>query len=102
MKIGDLARLAGDTKVLAWPLRWGTPFREGDTWDSGPKPGEGVLESVLFHEDDHTLLRLTMRFEAREHTGILAWDAPPPLVAVESLLEVNLGREICVIGELDI
>ena len=65
-------------------------------------PGDGVLESVMRHEDDQTLLRLTMRFDAREHTGILAWDAPPTLVALESLLTANLGREIKLIGELDV
>jgi hypothetical protein len=54
VKICDLARLAGSSKVLAWPHRRGTPFHDGDTWNSGPKPGEGVLESVMRHEDDGT------------------------------------------------
>ena len=101
MKIRDLIRLAGSTRVPAWPPRWATPFHSGDTWDSGPKPGEGVLESIMRLEGDDTLLRLTMRFEAREHTGILRWDGPPPVDAVESLLRANVGREISSIGELD-
>jgi hypothetical protein len=101
MKICHLARLAGDTKVLAWPPRWAAPFRDGDTWNSGPKPGEGVLASVMRHEADKTVLRLTMRFDAREHTGILTWDEPPPVGVVESLLRANVGREIRAIGGLD-
>jgi hypothetical protein len=102
MKICDLARLSGDTKVLAWPPRWATLFLEGDTWKSGPKPGEGVLESVMRHEDDDTLLRLTMRFEAREYTALLLWDGPPSLGAVESLLRAHVGRGIRSIGELEL
>ena len=48
--------------VPAWPPRWLGPSQAGDASDNAPKPGEGVLESVVRHEDDHTLLRLTMRF----------------------------------------
>jgi hypothetical protein len=64
--------------------------------------GDGILESVRILESTTTLLRLTMRFDAREHAGILRWDAPPPLEVVESLLSANLGREIRAIGDLDI
>jgi len=88
MKIRDLARHAGSTAVNAWPPRWGASFQ--------PR-----RDSVMRHEDDQTLLRLTMRFDAREHTGILTWDGPPLLATVERLLEVNLGREIRAIGEVD-
>jgi hypothetical protein len=102
MKIRDLTRQAGSAAVSAWPPRWGTPFREGDTWNSGPKPGEGVLESVMRHEGDETLLRLTMRFDAREHTGILTWEGPPQAVALERLLRAKIGRGIREIGELDV
>ena len=102
MKIRDLTRGAGTAPVSAWPPRWAAPFREGDTWDSGPKAGEGVLESVMRHEDDETLLRLTMRFDAREHTGILTWDGPPLAATLESVLRAKIGREIREMGELDI
>jgi hypothetical protein len=102
MKIGDLIRRAGSEAVSAWPPRWGTPFRDGDTWNSGPKPGEGVLEAVMRHEDNETLLRLTMRFDAREYTGILTWDGLPPAAVLESLLRANIGREIRGIGGLDV
>jgi hypothetical protein len=43
-----------------------------------------------------------MRFEGNEYTGFLAWDGPPMMVAVESLLQANLGRSIGAICELDI
>jgi hypothetical protein len=65
-------------------------------------PGDGVLEAVMRHEDDDALLRLTMRFDAREHSGILTWVPPPALATVEGLLRANLGREIRSIGELDV
>ena len=88
--------------MSAWPPRWATSFREGDAWNSGPKAAEGVLESVGRHEDDETLLRLTMRFDAREHIGLLVWDEPPPVAAVERLLKENVGRALREIGELDL
>ena len=74
----------------------------GRRFDNAPKPGEGVLESVVRHEDDHTLLRLTMRFGAQEHTALLLWDGPPPVDAVESLLRANVGGEIRAIGEIEL
>jgi hypothetical protein len=86
--------------VSAWPPLWAASFQPGR--DTMAMPGDGVLETVMRHEDDGTLLRLTMRFDAREHTGILTWDAPPLPPAVESLLKANLGREIRAIGDLDI
>src|SRR6478736_9560701 len=99
MKIRDLTRQAGTAAVSAWPPRWTIPFGERDTWTSGPKPGEGVLEAVMRHEDDETLLRLTMRFDAREHTGILTWEGPPRVADLESLLRAKIGREIREIGD---
>ncbi len=102
MKIRDLTRQAGTAAVSAWPPRWTIPLREGDTWTSGPKPGEGVLEAVMRHEDDETLLRLTMRFDAREYTGILTWDGLPLVTALENLLRGSIGREIRVIGGLNL
>jgi hypothetical protein len=102
MKIRDLTRQAGTAAVSAWPPRWTIPFGEGDTWTSGPKPGEGVLEAVMRHEDDETLLRLTMRFDAREYTGILTWDGLPLVTALENLLRGSIGREIRAIGGLNL
>jgi hypothetical protein len=64
-------------------------------------PGDGLLQSVMRLESS-PVLRLSMRFDANEYTGLLAWDPPPPLAAVESLLKANLGREIRVISDLDI
>ena len=98
MKMRDLSRRAGSMTVPAWPPRWAGSFSPVDTM---PMPGEGVLESVT-RVANTTLLSLTMRFDAREHTGILRWDAPPPLAAVESLLKANRGREIRAIGDLDV
>jgi hypothetical protein len=88
--------------VPAWPPRWLGPSQAGDASDNAPKPGEGVLESVVRHEDDHTLLRLTMRFGAQEHTALLLWDGPPPVDAVENLLRANVGGEIRAIGEIEL
>ena len=66
-----------------------------------PMPGDGVLQSVMRLKSS-PVLRLTIRFDANEYTGLLAWDAPPPLAAVESILRANLGREIRTIGDLDV
>jgi hypothetical protein len=63
------------------------------------KPGDGVLECVMPGAME-TLLSLTMRFDGREHTGILS--PPPPLGAVEKLLKANLGSQIRAIGDLDV
>ena len=64
-------------------------------------PDEGVLEFVMV-SSRKTILILTMRFDARQYTGVLSWDAPPSLAAVENLLGANLGAEIRAIGDLDI
>jgi hypothetical protein len=98
MKIRDLTWRKGNRMVPAWPPRWVGSSHSGGT---SPMPDDGVLESFMYLEND-TLLKLIMRFDAREHTGTLTWDAPPPLDAIESLLKANLGREIRTIGDLDI
>ena len=99
MKIRDLTRQTTRKLVPAWPPIWAASV---PLVDPLPHPGDGILESVRILESTTTLLRLTMRFDAREHAGIRRWDAPPPLEAVESLLSVNLGSEIRAIGALDI
>jgi len=43
-----------------------------------------------------------MRFETREYVGMLTWDPPPSIEAVEQLLQASLGREIGAIGDLDV
>src|SRR5438034_9250868 len=76
MKICDLRRGAGSMtgRRLAAPL--GNAFSKGDTWDSLPKRGEGILESITRLEGDDTRLMLIMR--RVQHTGILRWEGPPP------------------------
>jgi hypothetical protein len=64
-------------------------------------PEEGVLEFVM-HTPHNTILTLTMRFDGREHTGILTWDAPPAAAAVAKLLKAHLGAAIGALGNLDI
>ncbi len=60
-----------------------------------------MLEFVM-HTPHSTILTLTVRFDGREHTGILSWDAPPSAAAVAKILKANLGAGIGVLGELDI
>jgi len=43
-----------------------------------------------------------MVYDGREHMGNLEWDPPPALADVEKTLTANLGREIKVIGELNV
>ena len=98
MKIHELTRRAGGITVRAWPPQWTRSSRQ----DPMPPPDAGVLEAVRAPENVTTLLWLTMRHDMRNYMGILKWDAPPPLDAVESVLSANLLREIRVIGDLDI
>jgi hypothetical protein len=97
LKIRDLARVEKGRVVPAWPLRWVGSFHPDPT----PTPGEGMLEFVM-HTPHSTILTLTVRFDGREHTGILSWDAPPSAAAVAKILKANLGVGIGVLGELDI
>jgi hypothetical protein len=98
MKMRQLTWRSGPVTVPAWPLHWGpsTGLEHLATM-----PTNGVLESVERIEDS-TLLKLTMRFEAREYVGMLTWDPPPSIEAVEQLLQAHLGREIGAIGDLDV
>jgi len=97
MKIRDLARAEGGKVVPAWPPRWVGSFHP----DIVPAPEEGVLEFVM-HTPHNTILTLTMRFDGREHTGILTWDAPPAAAAVAKLLKAHLGAAIGALGNLDV
>ena len=97
MKIRDLTRVEGGRVVPAWPPRWVGSFHPETT----PTPGEGVLEFVM-HTPHNTILTLTMRFDGREHTGVLSWDAPPPSAAVAKILNASLGAGIGVLGDLDV
>jgi hypothetical protein len=97
LKIRDLTRVEGGSVVAAWPPRWVGSFHPG----TAPTPEDGVLEFVM-HAPHNTILALTMRFDGREHTGILNWDAPPAAVAVANILKTNLGAGIGVLGDLDV
>ena len=97
MKVRDLARVENGRVVPAWPLRWVGSFHPDPTLP----PGEGMLEFVM-HTPHSTILTLTVRFDGREHTGILSWDAPPSAAAVATLLKANLGVGIGDLGDLDV
>ena len=83
--------------MSAWPPRWVGSFHP----DPVPEPEDGVLEFIM-HTPHNTILTLTMRFDGREHTGILNWDPPPAAAAVAKLLKAHLGAAIAVLGDLDI
>ena len=95
MKIRDLTRRAGARIITAWPPRWTGSFHP-----RAALAGDAVLASVT--PANNTDLRLTIKFDTIEYAGILKWDRPPALDAVERLLKANLGREIGEIGELDV
>jgi hypothetical protein len=97
LKIRDLTRAEGGGLVPAWPPRWVGSFHP----ETVLTPADGVLESVM-RASHNTILRLTMRFDGREHTGILIWDAPPTAAAVERVLKTNLGAGMGILGNLDI
>jgi hypothetical protein len=91
----DLTRRAGTRIIPAWPPRWTGSFHPG-----AALTGNTVLASVT--PANNTDLRLTIMFDTIEYAGILKWDRPPALDAVESLLKENIGREIGAIGDLDV
>jgi hypothetical protein len=101
MKMRNLTRRSGINTISAWPSRWAPSLNPGDAWDTTPKAGEGILESIRLLEAS-TLLQLTMKFEARIYSGLLSWDPPPSLTTVEHLLSANLGRSLQAIGDLDV
>jgi hypothetical protein len=99
MKMRDLIRYVEPTTTApAWPPRWigsfaraaPAPMLDGAVLDSFARVGLGRQ------------LTINISFEARKYIGLLSWDGPPPLRAVESLLQANVGRGIGVIGGLDI
>jgi hypothetical protein len=85
----------GFPRVHAWPPIW----MPGGRVSKGEFGAEGVLVSVKRFEDH---LALRMRTEGREHTGRLQWEPPPMLMAVEQILQDNLGKAIQDLGELDV
>jgi hypothetical protein len=60
---------------------------------------DGVLQSV---ECVDNRLRLRIKYDGREYSGILEWEPPRALEALESVLKANLGQEIRAIGDLDV
>ena len=64
-------------------------------------PGTAVLES-LTRVGIGLQLSINIRFEKRKYIGLLSWDGPPSLPAVERLLQAHIGRGIGMIGELDV
>ena len=99
MKMRDLVRYVElTTPAPAWPPCWIGSFA---LVDPTPMPGTAVLESFI-RVGVGRQLSINIRFEARKYIGLLSWDGPPPLPAVERLLQANIGRGIGVIGGLDI
>ena len=98
MKIRHLKRKFGGVIDSVWPPRW--------TFSQHPRGGdetlvgdEGDLESVKRMGER---LSLTMRYKGRERFGVLQWDPPPSLDAVERVLLANLGKPIKTIGDLHV
>jgi hypothetical protein len=99
MKMRDLIRYVEPTTTApAWPPCWIGSFA---LVDPTPMPGTAVLES-LTRVGVGRQLSINIRFEARKYIGLLSWDGPPSLLAVERLLQANIGRGIGVIGGLDV
>ena len=96
MKIRNLTRKSGQAVVSVWPPEWGGSYGRGDTFAMGD---QGVLVAVE-RQGDH--LTLTIEHEGRKQSGILQWDAPPSLDAVEKVLQAHLGEPIKALGDLDV
>jgi hypothetical protein len=89
MKIRDL-------KVPAWPPAWGSSFGRGDKLAGSY---DGVLESV---ERIENRLRLRIKYDGADYAGILEWEPPPALEAVEKILRQHVGQQITAISELEV
>jgi len=85
----------GFPRVHAWPPVW----MPGGWAPDGEFGSEGLLVSVKRLGD---CLALRMRYESRDHSGRLQWDPPPLFSSVEQVLQVNLGKAIRDLGELDV
>ncbi len=95
----DLVRYVEPTTTApAWPPPWIGSF---SLVDPVPMPGRAILESFA-RVAVGAQLTMVISFDAREYIGVLSWDAPPSLLAIERLLQANIGRGIGVIGELDV
>jgi hypothetical protein len=96
MRVRDLAKMSGSTKVSVWPPAWSSAYKGAAKFATGD---EGVLEAVERHED---FLSLTMRYEDRAHLGHLTWDEPPTMDDVEAVLKEHIGVPIKDIGAKEI
>ena len=79
----DLTRRAGARIVPAWPPRWTGSFHP-----RAALAGDAVLASVT--PANNTDLRLTIKFDTIEYSGILKWDRPPALDAVGKLAQKRI------------
>jgi hypothetical protein len=97
MRIRDLKRKHRSVVISAWPPDWTPSDGPGSTFPQGE---EGVLTGVERRPGGWP--SLTMKFDGREHHGILAWDKPPSMTDVERALRGQIGRTIQEIGDVEI
>lgn len=95
MQIQDLRRKMGESRLLIWPLRVWTSHGG----DSFAVSHHAVLARVRRIGDR---LIIVVKYDNREHTGLLEWDPPPPVEAVEDVLRAHLGIEIGTLGDLKV
>lgn len=95
MQIQDLRRKMGESRLLIWPLRVWTSHGG----DSFAVSHHAVLSRVRRIGDR---LIIAVKYDNREHTGLLEWDPPPPVEAVEDVLRAHLGIEIGTLGDLKV
>src|SRR5258705_12371880 len=80
MKMRDLIRYVEPTTTApAWPPCWIGSFA---LVDSTPRSAPALLES-LARVGVGRQLSINIRFEARKYIGVLSWDGPPSVSAVE-------------------
>jgi hypothetical protein len=95
MQIQDLRRKTGENRLLIWPLRVWTSHGG----DSFAVSHHAELARVRRIGDR---LTIAVKYDNREHTGILEWDPPPAVEAVEAVLRAHLGNEIGTLGDLKV
>ena len=94
MKIRNLTRTVGSSKLHVWP-----PSIVAGAGTTLFRPGEGVLKSVRRIGDR---LALTIEHEGRQGSTGIECDSPPTLETIEKVLRAHIGESVVAIGELDI
>ena len=96
MKVRDLKRKTDNVVVSVWPPMWGGSYGPGAKFPVGE---QGVLTGV---KAINGKLSLTIKYDGRDHSGVLEWDEPPTLAPLEAALKAHIGKTIKAVADVEI